>query len=233
MDRHFTLDHILHFRCFGNKPKLVAGVKLAWTDTFRHLISSLHSWGRTAPTPCVSNLNLIGDHQLSSATSAQDEHQAVCAAPHITLHDALTLSSLVSRHSTWFLIWESKLPICSDRLSIRCFSCFVVKLHASARTNECINTILYNMNFLPSGICFYLSVAICWFTSRVDASWWWVQFLFCFNNFFSYAFSLRNVNSFRVRCGLKKKIKLREILFCEMNVPSRLRSCVLKLDDCV
>nr|WCP86875.1 WNT 2-1 [Cyprinus carpio] len=30
------------------------------------------------------------------------------------------------------------------------------------------------MNFLPSGICFYLSVAICWFTSRVDASWWYM-----------------------------------------------------------
>lgn len=31
------------------------------------------------------------------------------------------------------------------------------------------------MNFLPSGICLYLSMATCWFTSRVDSSWWWVS----------------------------------------------------------
>ncbi|XP_060734596.1 protein Wnt-2 [Tachysurus vachellii] len=30
------------------------------------------------------------------------------------------------------------------------------------------------MNFLPSGICLYLSVATCWFTSRVDSSWWYM-----------------------------------------------------------
>ncbi|KAL7878802.1 hypothetical protein AOLI_G00097760 [Acnodon oligacanthus] len=30
------------------------------------------------------------------------------------------------------------------------------------------------MNFLPSGLCFYLSVAACWLTSRVDSSWWYM-----------------------------------------------------------
>ncbi|CAB1425178.1 unnamed protein product [Pleuronectes platessa] len=30
------------------------------------------------------------------------------------------------------------------------------------------------MNLLPSGICFYLSVAICWLTAEVDASWWYM-----------------------------------------------------------
>ncbi|XP_006633328.1 protein Wnt-2 [Lepisosteus oculatus] len=30
------------------------------------------------------------------------------------------------------------------------------------------------MNLMPSGICFYFSVAICWFTSRVDSSWWYM-----------------------------------------------------------
>ncbi|KAI1888598.1 hypothetical protein AGOR_G00186810 [Albula goreensis] len=30
------------------------------------------------------------------------------------------------------------------------------------------------MNVLPTGICFYISVVVCWFTSRVDASWWYM-----------------------------------------------------------
>ncbi|KAI4794312.1 hypothetical protein KUCAC02_032144 [Chaenocephalus aceratus] len=30
------------------------------------------------------------------------------------------------------------------------------------------------MNLLPSGICFYLSVAIGWLTAEVDASWWYM-----------------------------------------------------------
>ncbi|XP_029289270.1 protein Wnt-2 [Cottoperca gobio] len=30
------------------------------------------------------------------------------------------------------------------------------------------------MNLLPSGICFYLSVAMCWLTAEVDASWWYM-----------------------------------------------------------
>ncbi|XP_070763359.1 protein Wnt-2 isoform X1 [Enoplosus armatus] len=30
------------------------------------------------------------------------------------------------------------------------------------------------MNLLPSGVCFYLSVAICWLTAEVDASWWYM-----------------------------------------------------------
>ncbi|XP_031712922.1 protein Wnt-2 [Anarrhichthys ocellatus] len=30
------------------------------------------------------------------------------------------------------------------------------------------------MNLLPSGICFYLSVAVCWMTAEVDASWWYM-----------------------------------------------------------
>jgi len=122
MDRHFTLDHILHFRCFGNKPKPVAGVKLAWTDTFRHLISSLHSWGRSTHPLCKQ---FKPDRRSSAIFShfspRTDEHQAVCAAPHIThtsrCFDA-QLTCVASLH--WFLIWESKLAICSDRLSIRC-----------------------------------------------------------------------------------------------------------------
>ncbi|KAK6482530.1 protein Wnt-2-like [Huso huso] len=30
------------------------------------------------------------------------------------------------------------------------------------------------MNFLPSGISFFLSLFICWFTSRVGSSWWYM-----------------------------------------------------------
>ncbi|TNN00253.1 protein Wnt-2 [Takifugu flavidus] len=30
------------------------------------------------------------------------------------------------------------------------------------------------MNFVPSGICFYVSVALCWLTAEVDASWWYM-----------------------------------------------------------
>ncbi|XP_029992227.1 protein Wnt-2 [Sphaeramia orbicularis] len=30
------------------------------------------------------------------------------------------------------------------------------------------------MNSLPSGICFYLSVVICWLTAEVDGSWWYM-----------------------------------------------------------
>lgn len=66
--------HILHLAVWKS-AKPVSGVKLAWTDTFRHLISALHSRGRTAPTPCVSNLNLIGDHRQSQhcdSLSTQD-----------------------------------------------------------------------------------------------------------------------------------------------------------------
>ncbi len=36
----------------GRAPSL-SGVKPAWTDTLRHLISSPHSWDGTLPTPCV------------------------------------------------------------------------------------------------------------------------------------------------------------------------------------
>lgn len=36
----------------GRWPSL-SGVKPAWTDTLRHLISSPHSWDGTLPTPCV------------------------------------------------------------------------------------------------------------------------------------------------------------------------------------
>ncbi len=113
-------------------------LKLAWTDTFRHLISSLHSWGRTAPTPCVSNLNLIGDHLQPLQTEEERKSIRLCLRRYTS-------------HCT--MLWRSthlrRVTRVNNLLSTRCslFHLFVVKLKTSACTNECINTNLVIWTF--------------------------------------------------------------------------------------
>ncbi|XP_054878659.1 protein Wnt-2 isoform X2 [Poeciliopsis prolifica] len=48
----------------------------------------------------------------------------------------------------------------------------VSPIHGNAPCRSIKSQILLNMNFLPSGICFFLSVATCWLTAKVDASWY-------------------------------------------------------------
>ncbi|MED6258432.1 Protein Wnt-2 [Ataeniobius toweri] len=50
----------------------------------------------------------------------------------------------------------------------------VPSIHGNAPCRSVKNQTLVNMNFLPSGICLYLSVATCWLTAKVDASWWYM-----------------------------------------------------------
>ena len=171
--KHITLNHILHLAAWKS-AKLVSGVKLAWTETFRRLVSSPHTWDKIAPTPCVSNLNLIEDH-LPIFT------------PKIFVNSSSHARSFIQNHSYDFYGHKSDrlarlkhfyFDLCNwESLNQKYTRATILSFPHENALNRCLNECAHrpkfsNMNLFPSGIYFYLSVAICWLASGVHASWW-------------------------------------------------------------
>lgn len=158
----------------GRGPSL-SGVKPAWTDTLRHLISSPHSLDGTLPTPCVKQFK-----PDSSSSPLKIFAGLLDSRSFLFPHKRFATAQNPSR--SWLL---------RANLRLSCDVIFLIRAWFGDSTSFVFSSILYfsfirgnapsrsikdqrlvNMNLLPSGICFYLSVTICWLTAGVDASWW-------------------------------------------------------------
>lgn len=98
----------------GRGPSL-SGVKPAWTDTLRHLISSPHSWDGTLPTPCVKQFKPDSSSSpLKIFAGLSDSRSSLLPLTHLaTVHNPsqpwLLRASLRPPTVLWWFIFNPSL----------------------------------------------------------------------------------------------------------------------------